>query len=105
MFLSWIHRMKRVIVSVDKRKKFNNTMTPTALGIQSIIIGPNFKEEMKSPIDEELDDDHRIDVEYQSENPKTAKLKPINHSVKPQSGISERMKEVIRSQASIKSGN
>ena len=81
-------------------------MTPTALGIQSIIIGPNYKEEeMKTPIDEEFVDDHKMEVEYQSEYPKTAKLEPIHHSTKPKSGISERMKEVIRSQASIKSGN
>lgn len=31
--------MKRVVQSVDKRKHYNNTTAPTALGIQSIIIG------------------------------------------------------------------
>lgn len=33
------NKMKKVIVSVDQRKKFNHTMGPTALGIQAIIIG------------------------------------------------------------------
>jgi hypothetical protein len=33
------NRMKKVIVSVEHRKKFNHTMSPTALGIQAIIIG------------------------------------------------------------------
>jgi len=39
------NKMQRVILSVDRRKKFNNTMAPTALGIQSIIIGSSFKGE------------------------------------------------------------
>ena len=30
-------KMRKVVASVDKRKKFNNTMVPASLGIQSIV--------------------------------------------------------------------
>ena len=40
-------------MSVERRKKFNHTLAPTALGIQSIIIGQSFKEEEKAQFAEE----------------------------------------------------
>ena len=46
--------MKRVVQSVDKRKKFNSTMISKELDIQSIIIGSpdkNQQTEAKTPND------------------------------------------------------
>lgn len=40
-------------MSVERRKKFNHTLAPTALGIQSIIIGSSFKEDEKDAFNEE----------------------------------------------------
>lgn len=44
------NRMKRVIVSLDKRRKFNATALPASLGIQSIIIGSPYHEKEEEKV-------------------------------------------------------
>lgn len=63
------NRMKKVIVSVDQRKKFNHTMGATALGIEAIIIGYGDQANIITGLDHELN---------QSQLSKHMKLEPLS---------------------------
>jgi len=88
--------MKKVIASVDKRKQFSNTMVPASLGIQSIVIGPGYheEEEKKHVIEEQTPFLTQPELALnQSQNPRTAKLEPLNSDCMPNSEIGESIKD------------
>jgi hypothetical protein len=75
-------------MSVERRKKFNHTLAPTALGIQSIIIGSSFKE------DEE-------EKEYPDEESKVMPEMNIAHA---RSSIESRIKHLTNPMPTVKRG-
>lgn len=90
--------MKKVIVSVDKRKQFNNIMAPTSLGIQAIVIGPGYHEdeEVKEIAEEQTPFLTQPDLNLnQSHLPRSAKLEPLNTDCMPNSEFGDVSKESV----------
>ena len=54
--------MRKVIKSVDKRKKLSTTLPPTSLGIKSIILGSNMQNQ------DEEGNDYGTNLPYLSQN-------------------------------------